>query len=182
MLLSDLWSLVEVFAPLSLTAFGGGTAAIPGIQEQVVTVHGWMTDQEFLNYFALSRAAPGPGSLLAALVGWHIAGVAGAVTATAAMFLPSAGLAAIVARIWIRYRETQWLGIVESAVAPLGVGLLVAAMLTLIPLTARSPALVVIGLVSALVATRFPKLHPLVILASATGAHLFTTTFFPAAG
>jgi chromate transporter len=62
-----------VFAPLSLFSFGGGQAVIAEMQHQVVDVQHWMTNQEFVDLFALSRAAPGPSTLIAALIGWHVA-------------------------------------------------------------------------------------------------------------
>src|SRR4029077_12072040 len=81
-----------VFAPLSLLAFGGGNAVIADIAQQSIAVHGWTSQREFADLFALSRAAPGPGSMVAALIGWKAAGVAGAAVATAAFYLPSAVL------------------------------------------------------------------------------------------
>src|SRR6476620_3809519 len=86
---NPLLALTLVFVPFSLTAFGGGMSVVSGIEQQAVGVHGWLTSTEFLNLFAISRAAPGPGSMLTTLIGWHVAGWMGALVATAAMFLPS---------------------------------------------------------------------------------------------
>ena len=69
---SRLLGLIIVFAPLSLFSFGGGQAIVADIQHQTVGVHGWLTDQQFTDMFALSRAAPVPeppaGELAADLV------------------------------------------------------------------------------------------------------------------
>src|SRR5215217_9550669 len=91
-----------VFAPLSLLSFGGGNAVIADIAQQAVTVQGWTSEREFADLFALSRAAPGPGSMLAALIGWKAAGVAGAGVATLAFYAPSAILVFAAARLWDR--------------------------------------------------------------------------------
>src|SRR5947207_13255525 len=75
-------ALGAVFAPLSLLSFGGGNAVIADIAQQAIDVQGWTSEREFADLFALSRAAPGPGSMLAALIGWKAAGVSGALVAT----------------------------------------------------------------------------------------------------
>ena len=70
----SLIALAVVFAPLSLLSFGGGNAVIADIAQQAIAVQGWTSEREFADLFALSRAAPGPGSMLAALIGWKAAG------------------------------------------------------------------------------------------------------------
>src|SRR5436853_6671003 len=88
-----------VFAPLSLLSFGGGNAVIADIAQQAIDVQGWTSEREFADLFALSRAAPGPGSMLAALIGWKAAGVSGARVAALALDLPSAGRVVGAARL-----------------------------------------------------------------------------------
>ena len=61
-----LLALFLVFAPLSLVSIGGGTSIFAEMQRQTVSVHGWLTDAQFTDLFAISRAAPGPGSLICA--------------------------------------------------------------------------------------------------------------------
>src|SRR4029453_2670281 len=85
---SRLLSLILVFAPLSLFSFGGGQGSIADMQVQVVN-QGWMTPQQFADVFALSRAAPGPSTLIAALIGWEVAGFVGALVGTLAIYVPS---------------------------------------------------------------------------------------------
>jgi chromate transporter len=85
-----LLALFAVFAPLSLLSFGGSNAVLADIAQQSVAVHGWVSEREFADFFALSRAAPGPGSMLVALIGWKVAGLSGALVATASLYLPGA--------------------------------------------------------------------------------------------
>ena len=54
-----LLALMAVFAPLSLLSFGGGQSTIPEMQRQTVALHGWLTDAQFADIYAISRAAPG---------------------------------------------------------------------------------------------------------------------------
>ena len=70
-----------------MLAFGGANAVIPEIHRDVVAVSGWMTDQQFADLFAISQAAPGPNILIVSLVGYQVAGVAGALVTTAAIVL-----------------------------------------------------------------------------------------------
>ena len=84
-MLDLLLQLISVFAPLSLVAIGGGNSVLPDIHRQVVVAHGWMTDHEFADAFTLAQTVPGPNILVVSLIGWHVAGVAGAFVAVVAM-------------------------------------------------------------------------------------------------
>src|SRR4030081_164618 len=119
----SLVALGVVFAPLSLLSFGGGNAVIADIAQQAITVQGWTSEREFADFFALSRTAPGPGSMLTALIGWKAAGVAGALVATLAFYLPSALLVFAAARLWARWRGSSWHSAIERGIAPVAAGL-----------------------------------------------------------
>jgi chromate transporter len=66
--------LLVVFAPLSLLSLGGGQAIVAEIHAQSVEINHWVTNQQFANLYAISRAAPGPSTLIAALIGWRAGG------------------------------------------------------------------------------------------------------------
>ena len=102
----SLFALAIVFAPLSLLSFGGGNAVLADIAHQSIAHH-WTTEREFSDLFALSRATPGPGSMLATLIGWRAAGIPGALVATIAFYLPSALLVLGAARVWGRWRGSK---------------------------------------------------------------------------
>ena len=61
--------LFVLFAGLSMLAFGGGAGIVPDMQRAAVDHYHWLTAREFLDMFAISRAAPGPGSLIVLLIG-----------------------------------------------------------------------------------------------------------------
>lgn len=132
MLLHRLWQIVRVFTPLSFLTIGGGQSVVADIHRQSVTVQGWITDAQFLDLFALSRLTPGPGSLLVTLVGWRAAGWAGALLASAAIFLPSSLLVYSLARIWARHRGAGWQKVVETGLAPVAAGMILAASATVL--------------------------------------------------
>ena len=121
-----------VFAPLSLFTIGGGQTVVADIQRQVVEVHHWMSHAQFLEAFALSRMAPGPGSLLATLIGWQVAGAWGAVVATLGIFGPTAFLIYGVAHVWTRYRGARWQKAIEGGLRPVAAGMILAAVYVLL--------------------------------------------------
>lgn len=123
--------LALLFAGLSMLAFGGGSGVIPDMQRAAVDQFHWMTAREFLDMFAISRAAPGPGSLIVVLVGLKAAGLAGAAVAFVAMFGPSSLAVHMVARYWHRAERKEWRAVVERALAPVAVGLTFASGLSL---------------------------------------------------
>jgi chromate transporter len=125
-------ALFSVFAPLSIVTVGGGQAIIADIQRQVVDVHHWMTHAQFVNDFAIARLAPGPGSLLATLIGWQVGGVAGAVVATLSLFLPTAFVMYGVAHLWTKHRGARWQVALQSGLRPVAAGLILAAVYVLV--------------------------------------------------
>ena len=126
-----LLQLIGLFAGLSMLAFGGGAGVIPDMQRAAVDQHHWLTAPEFLDMFAISRAAPGPGSLIVVLIGLKAAGMAGAALSFAAMFAPSCLAVHLVARYWQRAARAPWRAVVERALAPVAVGLTFASGLAL---------------------------------------------------
>ena len=112
-----------LFGGLSLLAFGGGTAVLPDMQRAAVDTHHWLTAPEFLAFFAISRAAPGPGSLIVMLIGQKVAGVPGAIVAGLAMFGPACAVAYAASLVWHRTAGVVWRQHVERALAPMAIGL-----------------------------------------------------------
>lgn len=119
-------TLLGIFAPLSLLTIGGGQTIIADIQRQVVDVHRWMDAGEFVTLFAIARMAPGPGSLLATLIGWNVAGFWGALAATIGIFAPTCVLIYALARVWARYRGARWQRALEGGLRPLAAGMILA--------------------------------------------------------
>lgn len=130
-----LLQLFLLFAGLAMLAVGGGAGVIPDMQRATVDHYHWVTAPEFLDMFAISRAAPGPGSLIVVLIGLKAAGIAGAVVSFVAMFGPSCLAVHLVARSWHRAAKAPWRAVVERALAPVAVGLTFAAGLALMRTT-----------------------------------------------
>ena len=95
-LLSLFWSFLQV----GLFSIGGGYAAMPLIQAQVVESHGWLSMAEFTDLITIAEMTPGPIAVNSAtFVGLRIAGAAGAVVATFGCILPSLLIVSLLALI-----------------------------------------------------------------------------------
>ena len=161
-MIGTLLQIAAMFAVLSLLAFGGGQAVLPDMQHQAVEVHHWLTAREFLDMFALSRAIP-PGSLIVALVGQKAAGIAGALVAMLAMFLPSSLLIYGIARLWHRAGRAVWREVLEEALAPISVGVTIASGIAIARSTEHD--WVAYGVTAGTtVLLTFTRVHPLAVM------------------
>jgi len=163
--------LAGQFFGLSLMAFGGANAVVPELHRQVVDVHHWMSGREFAGLFAIAQAAPGPNVMIVTLVGWRVAGLAGALVATIAMCAPSCLLAIGAARVWDRYRETPLRAAIAAGLSPVTVGLVGASAYLLIRAADASMRLALVTAATAVVAY-FTRLNPLWCLAAAAALGL----------
>ena len=116
------------FLQIGLFSFGGGYAAMPLIQGQVVTLHGWLTMAVFTDLITISQMTPGPIAVNSAtFVGLKIAGIPGAVVATAGCILPSCIIVTILARLYLKYRNLDLLQGVLKSLRPAVVAMIASA-------------------------------------------------------
>ena len=111
------------FALLSFVAFGGATALLPEMHRVVVESHHWLDDTTFTHLYAIAQAAPGPNVLVVTLIGWKVAGLAGALAATLAMCLPMSVVIYLLIDRWESFAGKRWQQAISLGVAPLAVGL-----------------------------------------------------------
>jgi chromate transporter len=161
----NLPALAALFAPLSLLAFGGSNSVIADIAHQSVQVRHWTSEREFADLFALSRAAPGPGSMLCALIGWKIAGLGGALVATVAFYLPASALLFVTAKIWGRWRGSVWHQAVERGMAPIAAGLFLSGGVAVLRVAPAGIAAWIAAAIATAALIYWPKLHPVPLLA-----------------
>jgi len=136
------------FAALSLVAIGGINAILPEIHRVVVDLEGWMTSAQFADLFALANLAPGPNAMIVALVGWKVAGVTGALVATIAACGPSSVACYIAWHFADRLRQSPWRMIVQRALAPIAIGLILASGYTVARGADRSPGAFALTLIA----------------------------------
>lgn len=171
--------LMAVFVPFSLISIGGGIGVLSGIQHEIVTVREWITAQEFVQLFAISRASPGPGTMIATLIGWKISGWLGAAVATLAFFLPSSLLCYTVFRLSNAHREKAWHRAFRQGLAPVGTGLVISSVIAILQLSDGGVLTIAIAILSAVVVVVLPRLPvPLFLLGGAglTMAYHIATT------
>ncbi len=165
-----LLQLVAVFAPLSLVAFGGGPTIVAELERQTVAVHGWLTHQDFIDIFAISRVAPGPGILMITLFGWKVAGWLGAVVASLAFYIPSGLLVFGASLLWRRHRAASWRDKVERGLAPIAIGLIFAGAYSVLNATQGGVlAFATAGLAAAVLMWR--RVNPLLLLTCGAAAY-----------
>ena len=88
------------FLQVGMFSFGGGYAAMPLIQGQVVTLHQWLSMEEFTDLITISQMTPGPIAVNSAtFVGIKIAGIPGAIVATLGCILPSCMIVTLLAKL-----------------------------------------------------------------------------------
>ncbi len=158
-------SLLAVFAPLSFLTVGGGQSIVADIHRQSVSVQGWMSDAQFLDLYALSRITPGPGALLVTLVGWQVAGIWGALLTSVAIFLPSSVLVYGLAHVWSRYRGKPLVRAIESGLAPVAAGLILAASCTVLRAAEGGVWAWSVAALSTIALAVWKRLSPLLVLA-----------------
>ena len=96
-----LWSFVQI----GLFSIGGGYAAMPLIQNQVVDIHGWLTMNQFADIMTIAEMTPGPIAINAAtFVGIRIAGIPGALVSTLGCILPACFIVTLLAFVYYRFK------------------------------------------------------------------------------
>lgn len=116
------------FLQIGAFSFGGGYAAMPLIQNEVVTINHWLSMNEFTDLITISQMTPGPIAVNSAtFVGIKIAGFPGAVIATFGCILPSCIIVTFIAWLYIKYRKLDTLQSVLKMLRPAVVAMIAAA-------------------------------------------------------
>jgi chromate transporter len=161
-----LLTLAANFAMLSLFAIGGANAAIPEMHRLVVETHRWMTDQQFSDLFAISQITPGPNVIITTLIGYQVAGFAGALVATVAMCGPTCLATFFVTKVWDRFRDAPLRMAIQAGLVPVSVGLLAASAWVLLRTVDTGWVAVTIAASTAIIGY-FTKINPLRLFAAA---------------
>jgi chromate transporter len=153
-------SLVEIgayFLKVGAFTIGGGLTMIAFIQDQVVGQFGWLTPREFVDGLALGQLTPGPVLMIAAYVGYKVAGAGGAAVAAVAAFLPSFVIMLVILPVLDRVRKLAWMRAVMKGMAPAVIGVLAVSLVRLVPAALPDPFAVAI-LAATLLALTMTKL------------------------
>jgi chromate transporter len=163
---SSLLTLAGYFALLSLFAIGGANAALPEMHRLAVEVMHWMSERQFADMFAIAQLTPGPNVIVVTLIGYHVAGFAGALVATVAMCGPTCVFAFFIGRTWDRFKDAPWRLVIQAALVPISIGLIGASAAVIAQAAAPSWMAVAVIVVTA-VASYAIRMNPLWIFAGA---------------
>lgn len=132
------------FFKVGAFTIGGGLTMIAFIQDQVVGQFGWLTPREFIDGLALGQFTPGPLLMIAAYVGYKVAGFAGAAVAATAVFLPSFIIMLVILPVLDRVRKLAWVKAVMKGMGPAVIGVLAVSLIRLTPAAVPDPFAIVI--------------------------------------
>jgi chromate transporter len=119
-----LFHLAAVMLRVDLFAFGGGYGALPLMFHEIVVGMRWMDGKTFMDGIALGQVTPGPIVITATFVGYLVAGVPGALVATAGIFTPSFVILVLVAPWYDRLKDAKYFSAATRGILASFVGLL----------------------------------------------------------
>lgn len=124
---SPIWLLSMQLVVLSFAALGGGLAMLmPELQRFIVIDHGWLSNEEFIAAFTIGQASPGPNFVYVTLIGYHLAGLKGALMATVAVLVPPSLVCYCVLRFGQSRVSPRFQKAMREGLAPVSAGLMLA--------------------------------------------------------
>lgn len=181
----DYFDLFITFFTIGLFTFGGGYAMLPLIQQRVVD-KGWMTLEQIVDFVAVSESTPGPFAVnIATYVGVERGGILGSLCTTLGVVLPSFIVILIVAKCYIRFKNSKMVSGAMFALRATVVGLMAGAVYGMIPtvfytifpvaeLTWKSflspEFLCTVGIFTPMVVLALKKVSPIILILCSAGA------------
>ena len=112
-----LFELASSFFRIGLFTFGGGYAMLPLMEREVVEGRKWINENDVLDILAIAESTPGPLAVnMATFVGYRMAGIFGAISATGALALPSVVIITIISVFFSKLRDNLWFGYVFKGI------------------------------------------------------------------
>jgi chromate transporter len=176
----DPWLLAAVFLKAGALLFGSGYVLLAFLRGDLVVRLGWLTDRQLLDAIAVGQVTPGPLFTTATFIGFVLAGLAGAVLATVAIFVPAFVFSALVGRLAGGIRAWPPAAALLDGLNAAAIGLMAAVTIQLGLKAVADPASIIIGLAAlvGLVVIRVPSIL-LVVAGGAAGMLLSAVGFGP---
>lgn len=157
--------LFVTFMYIGLFSIGGGYAAMPFIQQQIVESKGWLTLSEFADIITISEMTPGPIAINAAtFVGTKLASFPGAVAATLGFILPAVIIVMILAVVYKKFHNATIFSSVFSGIRPAIIGLIAAAGFSIISVTVSNGLPAILLAVTAFILLQTKRISPILIM------------------
>lgn len=173
-------TLFLTFLKIGAFTFGGGYAMLPLIQDQVIA-HGWLTNEELINFIAVSESTPGPFAVnVSTYVGMETGGILGAFCATTGVVLPSIIIILLVAKGFQKFQKNQLFSGCMAGLKPAVVGMIIAAIFSTaktiffpegISVSAMTSFIAIVSFLIFVVmlVLAVKKVHPIIIIALSAG-------------
>ncbi len=168
------------YLKIGFFGFGGGSAMLSLIQNEVVVQNEWMTNAEFADIVAVSQMTPGPIAINSATyVGYTVAGFWGSVVATVSVCLPALTLMILITRFFLHLRDNHYVKGVIAGMRPVVTGMIGAAVLLLMFPESKDGASFVDGwswvLFAVAMIASYKKVNPilLIILSAIAGIVIY---------
>lgn len=122
--------LFLTFLKIGAFTFGGGYAMLAFVQQEVLA-HGWMSQEDIINFVGISESTPGPFAVnISTYVGFKTGGLPGAFLATLGVILPSFIIILIVAKTYEKFKKSRFVSGCMSGLKPAVIGLIASAFVT----------------------------------------------------
>lgn len=139
-----LLALFWIFFRVGLVSFGGVFAVLPELQHALID-GGLVTPEGFVQAFVLGQVVPGPNMAMCTVIGWHVAGLAGAVVAFVGIYSGPVAMMGAAYAVYHRWRDVTWVRRLELALRPVVLGLLAASATSLLWTAAGRQHLLAVG-------------------------------------
>jgi chromate transporter len=120
----SLGTLFFTFLKIGAVLYGSGYVLLAFLRNDFVVRLGWLTDQQVLDAIAIGQVTPGPVFTTATFIGYQLAGLPGALMATAGIFLPSFIFVALSSPLIPRMRNSPWLAAFLDGINVAALGLM----------------------------------------------------------
>jgi chromate transporter len=165
------------FFKIGALTFGGGLSMIAFIHEQVVNQFHWLTPQEFIDGLALGQLTPGPILMVAAYVGYKVAGIGGAGFAAAAIFLPAFMMMLALLPMLDRVRTLVWTKAALQGIGPALIGVISISLVQMAPHALPDPFAIAIFIATDIALLRWRVDAVKLIIAGAAFSLLWSRFF-----
>ena len=140
--------MAAILFVINALTIGGGYAMVPMLQRELVNNYHWLSNKEFIDAIAIGQVTPGPLTVMNAFMGFKIGGLAGALIAMVASYLPCIIIVTLVTKYYLRYKEWWVVSASFAGIKPAVVGLLAAVLIFLSQGSITNPLTMGIALVS----------------------------------
>lgn len=166
-----------VFGGISLSLFGGGYVMIPIMQSLFVNDLHWVSAKEFIDAIAFSQITPGPILVSATFIGFKLAGITGAVIATAGIFFPSAVLMILMASLLQKNKDNHTLKSIMSGIKNVVIAMIIVAAFKILKAETMNVLTILLFILSFLL-SYFKKINPVYLVLSGIVIGIIALYFF----